>query len=32
MEVNIKDLLYIYEKEVSKTTKNKNKIYNFEKY
>ena len=32
MEVNIKDLLYIYEHEVSRNTKNKNKVYNFERY
>ena len=32
VKVNIKDLLYVYEKEVSKNTKNKYKIYNFEKY
>lgn len=32
MEVKIKDLLDVYHYEVSKTTKNKNKVYNFEKY
>lgn len=32
MQVNINDLMKIYETEVSKNTKNKSKIYNFEKY
>lgn len=32
MKVDIKDLIHIYEKEVSKNTKNKRKVYNFEKY
>ena len=31
MEVNVYDLLDIYEKEVSKNTKNKRKINNFER-
>lgn len=31
MKVNVKDLLDIYEKEVSINTRNKRKIYNFEK-
>ena len=32
MEVKITDLLDVYHREVSKTTKNKNRVYNFEKY
>ena len=32
MEVKIKDLLDVYHYEVSKNTKNKNRVYNFEKY
>ena len=32
MKVKIKDLLDVYHYEVSKTTKNKNRVYNFEKY
>lgn len=32
MKVNVNDILNIYEKEVSINTKNKNKVYNFEKY
>ena len=31
MKVNVYDLLNIYEKEVSKNTRNKNKVNNFEK-
>lgn len=32
MEIKINDLLDVYENEVSRNTKNKNKIYHFEKY
>ena len=32
MKAKIKDLLDVYHYEVSKTTKNKNRVYNFEKY
>ena len=32
MKVKIKDLLDVYHYEVSKNTKNKNRVYNFEKY
>lgn len=32
MEVKINDLLDVYHYEVSKTTKNKSRVYNFEKY
>lgn len=32
VKVNVNDILNIYEKEVSINTKNKNKVYNFEKY
>ena len=32
MKVNIQDLISIYEKEVSRNTKNKDKVYRFEKY
>lgn len=31
MQIDLKDLINIYEQEVSKNTKNKQKIYNFEK-
>lgn len=31
MKINVNDLINIYEKEISKNTKNKKKVYNFEK-
>ena len=30
MNVNIYDILYVYEKEISKSVKNKKKLYKFE--
>ena len=31
MKVNVDDILFIYEKQVSINTKNKRKVYNFER-